>query len=101
MRNRYKFYQEFKHGLTSFSNHFLDQENIDVDNEPNYEQAKEILMSIPDEQETVKSNVIDMRALNNGSDITRWNQHHLRHSNKENQAKRKGLRKDQERHISS
>ena len=48
MRNRYRFYQELKQGYTTLSNLFPGQTDGTANCEDNYENAKEILMSIPD-----------------------------------------------------
>lgn len=82
MKNRIKFYQELKYGLVNLSNPFFDHDNLAEDRDINYESAKEVLMSIPDEHFIDKLHNIDLRSLNNGSDITRWNQHRQMNGNK-------------------
>ena len=58
-------------------------------------------MSIPDENFGERLQVVDLRIANNGSDITRWNQHRQQTQNKENQIKIKKSHKNRCRHVSS
>jgi hypothetical protein len=44
---------------------------------------------------------VDLRTANNGSDITRWNQHRQHTQNKENQVKINKSHNNRCRHISS
>lgn len=48
MRNRYKFYHELKQGYSTLTNLFPEQIDTTATCDYNYENAKEILMSIPD-----------------------------------------------------
>lgn len=59
-------------------------------------------MSIPDDHDTPKSNLIDLRSFNNGSEITRWNQQQrFFNANRENKTKPKKMERNKYRHISS
>ena len=58
-------------------------------------------MSIPDDNFGEKVQLVDLRGINNGSDITRWNQQRQLTNNKENQVKFKKTIRNRCRHISS